>query len=707
MIKRISSLQLCRIRTVSTIVMLAPVIAIGQVITIDNDNANNVGGTFSVISGTWTTGSASSDKYLNDYRFIDVELDGQAEVEWRPTITTPGNYHVEVYYPQGGNRSPNAPFTVHHANGTVTAAVNQQSNGGQWNSIGTYAFNSGSTGYVSLGNNASPVVVLADAVRFSLDTPTTEPEFRGMWISRFEWPSTNLSTVQSRIASMMSNLEANNFNAAVFQVRGQADTLYPSPFEVWSNILSNNGNAPPGWGSFDPMQYAIDQAHLRGLEFHAYINTHVAWQATCAVPATKPTYTLNHIFWDHFDADNPNARDWLIHDQSGTPIQCEESSYTWIAPGVPDASAYTRKQIMYVVENYDVDGVHFDRIRTPGTEYSHDPISEARFNGEGNPDGLSFANWTRDQFTRMLCDVYAQIMEVRPEVKVSSAPLGLYQSSSYPGYPGACGFLYGRTCAYQDAQAWLAAGAQDFIAPQIYWADGGANPDFSEVLPDWVANNAGRHIYAGQTDNLGVGELVSQISATRTLGGEGNVVFSYGDFNNNNFWPVYSNPGGPYETPVATPPMPWKDSPTDGILIGNVTELGTGVPIVDAHVTRNGSTYTALSSGDGLYSMLKVPPGTYTLSFDKPSVGSKVVTDVEVIAGLVTRVDVELGAPPIQCDIDDDGDVDADDFALMGPCLLGPSVNFPNGNICLDCDLDGDNDLDLIDYGIFQELVMP
>jgi uncharacterized lipoprotein YddW (UPF0748 family) len=708
MITKITKLQSCLIRSITTVALVSPMVTVAQTITIDNDNANNIDGAFAINSGTWTTATASSDKYLNNYRFIDSAGGGTAEAEWRPTITTGGDYLVEVYYPEGGNRAPDAPFTIHHAGGSTTINVNQQTNGGQWNSIGTFAFNSGTAGYVSLSNDSSPSVVLADAVRVTLEVAGPEPEFRGMWVSRFEWPSTSLATVQSRIVNIMTNLDNNNFNAAVFQVRGQADTLYPSPFEVWSNILSANGNAPPGWGSFDPMQYAIDQAHARGLEFHAYINTHVAWQATCPVPATKPTYSLNHIFWDHFDADNPAARDWLVHDESGTPVQCEESNYTWTAPGVPDACAYTRKQVMYVVENYDIDGVHFDRIRTPGLEFSHDPISEARFAGEGNPDGLGFADWTRDQFTRMLCDLYAQIMEADSSVKVSSAPLGLYQGSRYPGYPlSACGFFYGKTCVYQDAQAWLAAGAQDFIVPQIYWADGGANPDFSEVLPDWVANNAGRHVYAGQITTLGSTELLSQIAATKVIGGEGNVVFSYNSFNNNNYWPSYSNPGGPYETPVATPAMPWKDSPTDGILIGNVTDLNSGDPIVDAHITRNGSSYTALSSGDGLYSMLKVPPGSYTMTFDKPGVGNQVVNNVQVVAGQVTRVDVQLGDVPIPCDADDDGDVDADDFALMGACLLGPTVSFPDGNICLQCDLDGDNDLDLTDFGIFQEFVAP
>lgn len=683
----------------SVVLLLAPA-AIAQQVIVDNVDAE-----FSVLSGSWNSGSFSVP-WGSDYRWLDSTTTpgGTGEVEWRPNLPTAGNYRVEIWYVQGTNRAQDAPFTIHHVGGPTTITVNQEVSGQQWFDLGVYQFNAGTTGRVTLTNEAEPSVVIGDAVRFTFEAVgggDDPPEFRGMWASRFEWPSSSLAVVQSNINSIMTSLGNNNFNAVLFQVRGQMDTLYPSPNEVWSSLVSSDGNTPSGWGAFDPLASAIIAAHNNGLEFHAYINTHTAWQAgSCTNPPQKPTYSFDHTFWDHFDADNANARDWLVHDDLGNPVQCEESNYTWVAPGVPDAQAYIREQIMYVVENYDVDGVHFDRIRTPGTEYSHDPISEARRLGEGNPDSLGFADWTRDQITRFNRDIYAQIMEVKPNVKVSSAPLGLYESSRYPGYPaGPCGFFYGFSCVYQDAQAWLAAGAQDFVVPQIYWADGGANPDFSEVLPDWLANNAGRHIYAGQINSLGVGNLLSQIGVTRSMGGDGNVVFSYGSFNSAGNWNDYSDPGGPYDAPAPTPDMPWKSSPTLGIIIGNVTDFTSGNPIVDAHVTRNGSGYTALTSGDGLYSFLLVPPGSYTIEYDKLGVGTRQVTGINVVAGQVTRVDTTLGGPFIPGDFDGDDLVEtADDFPLFEGCLMGPDVTYATGDPCLLGDADGDFDVDLDDF---------
>jgi len=123
---------------------------------------------FSTPSGTWTTGTSAAGKYGADYRFAGTTSGGTATAvaEWRPNLPAGGDYEVAVYYPAGTNRSDNAPFTVTHANGTSSFAVNQQVNGGSWVILGTFPFFTGTSGYVRLGNNCNPSVVLADAVWF-------------------------------------------------------------------------------------------------------------------------------------------------------------------------------------------------------------------------------------------------------------------------------------------------------------------------------------------------------------------------------------------------------------------------------------------------------------------------------------------------------------------------------------------------------------
>jgi len=442
------------------------------------------------------------------------------------------------------------------------------------------------------------------------------PEFRAMWVSRFEWPNANEATCKAKIDTVMQTLAANNFNAVFFQVRGQCDVFYPSPYEVWSPLI---GGTDPGW---DPLAYALNAAHANGIEFHAYINTHTCWLGS------SPPANPNHTFYAHCNAADPDHCDWLICDPYGNPVQSSES-YVWMAPGIPAFQAYWRQQVMYVVHNYDVDGIHFDRIRTPGPSFSYDPISRARLTSpQSNPNGLDFAGWTADQTTRLVRDIYAQVMAVKPHIKVSAAVFS--NPATAP------------TSAYQDALAWIQTGGMDALVPMMYYS-GGAGSGWDTTLQTWLSGSAGRHIVAGHNTPEGTAELLAQVALTRTRGGQGNSIFSYNSFTS---WSDYKAEA--YQEAVPTPAMTWKSSPTTGIVYGFVKDA-TGTPVVDAQITRSGSTYVGLSSADGLYSFLLVPPGDYTLTTSHIGHDPVSPVSITVTAGGVTRQDITLGSllPPI------------------------------------------------------------
>ncbi len=440
------------------------------------------------------------------------------------------------------------------------------------------------------------------------------PEFRAMWVSRFEWPDANPAVAQARINNIMDDLANANFNAVFFQVRGQADTLYPSPEEVWSPLL---GGGDPGW---DPLAYAISAAHARDIEFHAYINTHTCWQSGSGTPPSNP----NHIFYDHCNASDPARRDWLHHNTATNPVQYSESDYVWFAPGVPDYQAYVRRQVLYVVENYDVDGVHYDRIRTPWSgQPSFDPISTARFNSvHGNPDSLDLTAWTADQINRTVYDIYAAIQAVKPHVKVSAAVFPNPFTSP--------------ANQHQEAVEWAVRGGLDIAVPMIYGESGTA---WNNRLSQWLGLIPERHVVGGQITSQGLTNLLNEIGFARSAGAEGTTVFSWSSF------PWFANYlGAVYQQPVATPVMPWKQSPTTAVIHGYVRAPG-GASITDALVNRDTASFTALSSGDGFYSFLLVEPGTHTLTARFPGFGDA-TQQVTVAAGDVVAVDLVLGAPP-------------------------------------------------------------
>jgi uncharacterized lipoprotein YddW (UPF0748 family) len=463
--------------------------------------------------------------------------------------------------------------------------------------------------------------------------PPGDNELRGVWISRFEWPSTSPSTAQSRINSVFTNAANNNFNAVFFQMRGQCDTLYPSPNEPWSPLI---GGSDPGW---DPLQYAVNAAHSRGVEIHAYINTHTCWQSSSA-----PSYAPDHVFWDHCNVDDPAHQDWLIHDDSGIPQGYSE--YVWMNPGVPAMDAWVREQIMYVIDTYDIDGVHFDRVRMAERNWGRAPIAVARHDnpataepndGQGNPEQLDFDDFMRDSVTRALINIRGQAWSRDSSVAVSATPVGLWRADAYPCY--STGYFYGYWLA-QDGKAWMNAGAVDFLVPQIYWGDGGALPDFSDIYPDWqtAADTAGRFLTPGSSNSNGQLEVENHALIVRAGGGEGHVTWSHGSTD----YASWSSAGHPYESAATVPTFPWLTA--EGIIFGHVYESDGITPVTDAWVNRTGDTWTALSSEDGFHCFLRLAPGVYSLTAEHPDHGTAEVIGVNVNGGDAVEVDLVLGS---------------------------------------------------------------
>lgn len=122
---------------------------------------------FSVVSGAthWQTSTASEGQYGVDYR-VSASGAGENVVKWTPNLTQPGFYKVYVWYPQGTDRAPDAPFTVHSLNGDATVKVDQRTGGGAWEGLGTFPLLGGGYGTVTLSNAAGASVVVADAVKW-------------------------------------------------------------------------------------------------------------------------------------------------------------------------------------------------------------------------------------------------------------------------------------------------------------------------------------------------------------------------------------------------------------------------------------------------------------------------------------------------------------------------------------------------------------
>src|SRR5690349_5167496 len=232
--------------------------------------------------------------------------------------------------------------------------------------------------------------------------PPLAREFRGAWVAsvaNIDWPSKpTLSTweQQAELIAILNRCLALNLNAVILQVRPAADALYDSPYEPWSEYLTGvEGRAPEPY--YDPLKFAIDESHKRGLELHAWFNPYRARHASArAEPAPS------HLSKTHPELVRSYGR------------------YLWMDPGEPAVRAQTLRVVLDVVKRYDVDGVHMDDYFYPYPENGPDSVaipfpdssSYARYVKGGG--ALALNDWRRENVNLLMRDIYRRTKAMKP-----------------------------------------------------------------------------------------------------------------------------------------------------------------------------------------------------------------------------------------------------------------------------------------------------
>ena len=343
--------------------------------------------------------------------------------------------------------------------------------------------------------------------------PPPAREFRGAWITEVaanpDWPSQpGLSVAQQKaeLISLLDRAQRLHLNAIFFQVRPACDAFYASPIEPWSDRITGvMGKAPEPF--YDPLAFAIAEAHKRGLELHAWFNPFRA-----AHPSTKSPPAANHITRTHPELVRHYA------DQ------------VWLDPGEPAAQARTLAVILDVVKRYDVDGIVFDDYFYPypiknadGREL--DFPDDASWQKYGLKTGLTREDWRRKNVNQLVQNVSQQIKAAKPWVQFGISPFGIWR----PQNPQQIKGLDAYAAIFADARLWLASGWVDFLAPQLYWAVADRDHSFPVLFNWWRAQNPkGRHVYAALDDatvgeKFPVDEITRQIQTVRaqtSVGGE-------------------------------------------------------------------------------------------------------------------------------------------------------------------------------------------
>jgi uncharacterized lipoprotein YddW (UPF0748 family) len=367
------------------------------------------------------------------------------------------------------------------------------------------------------GAQAAPPTPSPPAAAAADIVPGIRREFRGVWVAsvaNIDWPSKRgLSTEQQQaeLLAILDRAASLNLNAVVLQVRPAADALYDSPFEPWSEYLTGvQGRAPAPY--YDPLRFAVDAAHARGLELHAWFNPYRARHPSATGPAA-PT---------HLGVTRPE-------------LVKSYGAHQWMDPGEPAVMERTLQVMLDVVRRYDVDGIHIDDYFYPYPERGPDgaPLpfpdsaSFARYRRAGGALGRD--DWRRHNVDTLVGELYRRTKAVKPWVRVGISPFGVWRPGTPPQIQGFDAYA----TLYADARKWLRAGWVDYFTPQLYWPIAQTAQSYPVLLNWWLVENVrARHVWPGHNTSRAAGtlwppgELLEQIRLTRATGAGGDVHFS-------------------------------------------------------------------------------------------------------------------------------------------------------------------------------------
>ena len=379
-------------------------------------------------------------------------------------------------------------------------------------------------------------------------------ELRGVWITThvsLDWPNRTQTPAQQQTAlkGILDHNKATGMNAAYFQVRSQADAMYPSALEPWSYYLTNNQGTPPS-PLWDPLQFAIEETKKRGLEFHAWFNPYRA-VATLANANNPAQYSSGHVSKTH--------PEWML----------TVGNVQILNPGLPAVRDHVTNVIVDVVKRYDVDGIHFDDYFYPNGTTGDDAAYNA--DPRGFPATIAGrADWRRDNVNMLIKRVSDSINVLKPWVKFGVSPSGIYRSSTDPGIgsPTSSGALQHYSALFADTKKWIQSGWVDYLTPQVYWYIGQTGSDYKLLVPWWNNNAYGRHIYVGMADYkvnttgwFSRSEIPNQVRINRANPNVfGQTHFRHAFLVGNQLNYRDSLKQRFYNTPALIPAMAWKDS---------------------------------------------------------------------------------------------------------------------------------------------------
>ena len=400
----------------------------------------------------------------------------------------------------------------------------------------------------------------------SMGATNPKHEFRATWLTTAwgnDWPKTRVTNATTRkqqqdsLIAIFDRLQAGNMNAVCFQVRGRSDAFYQSSYEPWAAELAGARGKDPG---YDPLAFAIEEAHKRGLELHAWVN---------------PFRVTSAGTLDANDLVKKNAGQWIIQYNNGS------FSGQIIDPGYPEAREYVLNVLMEIISNYDIDGIVMDDYFYPyGGTTTEDAASKALHKPANvvdvNQDGYTDDDWRRSNVDVFLKELYDRIQAKKPWVRFGMGTFGIWTTQTKVAQAYGIALPSGISGLDDyDEQAcnpveWVKNGYVDYINPQLYWPTTSTGQNYNKLCQWWakdvcehfsnqLTNGKKVHFFSSQSisSNSAVSEIQAEIDANRSnlsSGYTGSVFFDTDAYLTMDKDLMTSR----FATNALTPPMDWK-----------------------------------------------------------------------------------------------------------------------------------------------------
>ena len=374
----------------------------------------------------------------------------------------------------------------------------------------------------------------------SLHAENPKREFRGAWlhvIGQSQWAKKTPQQQRDYIVDQFDKLESAGCNAVIFQVRPTADALYISEYEPWSRFLTGKrGKEPsPLW---DPMEFAIQEAHKRGMEFHAWLNPY----RVTSGPDDTTTADMDY-------AKHPER--YFKYDGKIFFDPAYQENRDFICTVIDD-----------IVTRYDVDAIHIDDYFYPypgKTTFNADSKSYAKFG-----KGKNLGDWRRENVDKLIQQINKTIKTAKPCVRFGVSPFGIWRNKKNDPRGSDTNGLQNYDALYADVLLWAKNGWIDYLAPQLYWALDHKLASTKTLAKWWNDNSYGVDVYIGydtrqtmSTTDSKTGqatELDSKVKMMRSLPNIQGVVWWHGYWVTENYNGVRDKLTKNYQSTLALPP---------------------------------------------------------------------------------------------------------------------------------------------------------